>query len=63
MLLVEAELGRAVDDERVDLLEGAGVEQDVDALAGGELAALVLRFDALQAAAEAGLILHLEELR
>ena len=61
VLLVHAELGRAVDHQLVELLERARVEEDVDALAGGQLAALVLRFDALQAAAEASLILHLEE--
>src|SRR5690606_26579129 len=38
-----------VDGEGVDLLEGAGVEEEVEALAGGELAALVLRLDTLGA--------------
>src|SRR5581483_11821701 len=61
VLLVEAELGRAVDHELVHLLERAGVEQDVEAFAGGELAALVLRFDAPGAAAQARLLLHLQE--
>ena len=46
---------RAVLDEHVELLEGARVEQELDALAGGQLAAAVLRLDALLAAAEARL--------
>jgi hypothetical protein len=41
-------------DEHVELLEGAPVEQEFDALAGRELAAGVLRLDALLAAAAAG---------
>ena len=44
--------GPAVD---ADLDEGAFVDQQVEALAGGQLAALVLGFDLLEAAAEAGL--------
>jgi len=39
--------------EHIELLEGALVEQQLDALARRELAAAVLRFDALVAAAEA----------
>ena len=62
MLLVHAELGRAVDHELIHLFERARIEQDIEALASGELPAGVLSFDALQASAEAGLILHLEEL-
>ncbi len=41
-LLEHVEVVRAVPDEGVELLEGAGVEQLVDPLAGGELALLVL---------------------
>ncbi len=41
-VLLEAELVGAVPDEGVELLEGAGVEQLLDALAGGELALRVL---------------------
>ncbi len=52
LLLRHAEVGAAVLDEHVPLLEGAGVEQEVDALARGQLAAGVLRLDALLAAAE-----------
>ena len=42
----------AVLDEHVELLERALVHQELDALARGELAALVLRLDARLAAAE-----------
>jgi hypothetical protein len=42
-------------DEHVELLEGAFVEQELDALAGGELAPAVLRLDALLATAQASL--------
>ena len=62
MLLVKAELGRAVHHELVQLLERTGVEQDVEALAGRQLAPLMLRLDALQAAAKARLVFHFEEL-
>ena len=54
-LLLHAEVGRAVLDEHVELLERALVEQELDALARGQFAALVLGFDALFAAAQAGL--------
>ena len=43
--VLDAEAVRAVAGEHVELDEGAGVEQQVDALAGGELAALVLAPD------------------
>ncbi len=42
-------------DEHVELLERVLVHQEIDALAGGELAALVLRLDARFPAAEAGI--------
>src|SRR5262249_15932041 len=48
------ELGRAVLDEHVEFLERALVEQKLDALARGQLAAGVLRLDALFAAAKPG---------
>ena len=54
-VLVEAELGAAVADERAELLEGVGVEEEVEALAGGELAFLVLLRDAGFAAAKLSL--------
>ncbi len=52
--LLHAEFARAVLDEHVELLERALVEQQLDALARGQLAALVLGGDALLAAAELG---------
>ena len=50
-LRLHAEVVAAVHDERVQLLERAGVEQDLDPLARGELARRVLLGDALLAAA------------
>ena len=44
----------AVALEHVPFLEGIGVEQELDPLAGGELALGVLRVDALLAAAQPG---------
>ncbi len=52
LLLLHAELGAAVLDEGVELLEGVLVHQKLDALAGGELAALVLGVDAHLTAAK-----------
>src|SRR6185312_622578 len=52
--LLHAEFGRAVLDEHVELLERALVEQELDALAGGQFAAGMLRLDALLAAAKLG---------
>ena len=52
--LVHAEFDRAMLDEHVELLERALVEQQFDALPRGQLAAGVLRLDALLAAAELG---------
>src|SRR5207244_12221587 len=48
--LLHAELARAMLDEHVELLERALVHQELDALARGELAALMLRLDARLAA-------------
>ena len=53
-LLLHAEVVAAVLDEHVPFLEAAGVEEQLDPLARGELALGVLRIDALLAAAEAG---------
>src|SRR5262249_38383520 len=50
--LVHPEFGGAVFDEHVELLEGALVEQKLDALARGQFAAGVLRLDALLAATQ-----------
>ena len=49
--LIHAEIDAAVLDIHVELLEGAFVEQEVEALARRELAALVLGLDARGAAA------------
>src|SRR5206468_3285640 len=54
-LLREAAARALVEDERVGLDEGAGVEEVLDALARGELALLVLRRDALGTPAFLGL--------
>src|SRR6185503_15298077 len=54
-LRLHAEVVRPVDDESVQLLERAGIEQRVDALAGRQLPGGVLLGDALFAAAEAAL--------
>ncbi len=55
-LVLHPEVRAAVLDEHVPFLEGAVVQQQFDALARGELAFLVLRLDALRAAALAGLL-------
>ena len=52
-LLVHAEIVAAMLDEHVPFLEGAGVEQQLEPLARGELALGVLRLDAPLAAAGA----------
>jgi hypothetical protein len=54
-LRLHAEIVTAMDGQRVQLLKRAGVDQRLDALAGRELAGLVLLGDALLAAALAGL--------
>ena len=53
-LLGHAEVAAAVGDELVDLLEGARIEQQVDALARGQLAGVALPPQPLLAAAELG---------
>ena len=53
LLFLHAEFVAAVFDEHVELLEGAFVEQEVDALARGQLALGVLGRDALLAPARA----------
>ena len=57
-----AEVGAAVRDELVDLLEGAGIEEPLHALARGQLALLVLLAQPLFAAAELGEPLEVLEL-
>ena len=54
--LLHAEVVGAVLDEHVELLERALVEQQFDALARGQFAALVLGLDARLAAAETGVL-------
>ena len=62
LLLGHAEVDRAVLDEHVPLFEGVVVQQQLDALARGELALGMLRVDALLPAAEARLGAALFEL-
>src|SRR5204863_5975196 len=61
-LLLHAEVGAAVDDELVELLKRAVVEEELDALARGELPLGVLAGDAGLAAAELTLPLAALEL-
>ena len=60
-LVVHVEVGAAMLDEHVVFLEGIRIHQHVDALARGELALGVLRFDAHLAAALAGAVAFLLE--
>ena len=60
-LPIGAELGRAVDHQRFQLGKTALVEEDVQPLAGGQLAARVLRFDSPAAAAESPFLLELAQ--
>ena len=62
-LLVHVELVGAVPHERVELPERAGVEQLLDALAGGQLALRVLLLDRLLGGGVDGLEAQLLELR
>ncbi len=55
LVVGHAEVDRAVLDEHVPFLEGAVVQQQLDALARRQLALLVLRVDALVSTAEARL--------
>jgi hypothetical protein len=50
-LLIHAEVAAAMRDELVELFEGAFVEEQFDALAGGKLALVVLAVLAVLAAA------------
>src|SRR2546430_7396951 len=64
LLVGETEVAGAVGDEPVELDERARVEQRVEPLARRQLALLVLRLDAVGAAAQLGLgALLLEQLR
>ena len=60
-LLVHAEIAAAVGDQLVELLERAGIEQQLDPLAGGQLAGFVLAREALGAAAQLGAPLEVGE--
>ena len=48
-------------DEFVELFEGAGIEQEIDSFAGGELARVVLALETFVAAAELGAALEIGE--
>ena len=60
-LVVESELARPLRDERVELHERARIEQQVEALARGQLAPGVLPLDADLAAAQSGRLAHLPQ--
>ena len=51
-MILHAEIGAAVGDEHVEFLERAFVEQQIDTLPCGELAATVLRIDPCLTAAQ-----------
>ena len=53
-LIGHAEIETAVRDELVELFERAGIEQEIDPLAGGQLAGFVLAAQPLRAAALLG---------
>src|SRR3712207_7524132 len=61
--LFHAEFGAVVLDVHVELLEAAGIEQDVEPLARGKPALGMLRIDALLAAAHARSEEHTSELQ
>jgi hypothetical protein len=61
VLFVEPEFRRAMHHQLVHLFERPRVEEDVQPLPRRQLAPVMLRFDALRAAAEARLILHLQQ--
>ena len=60
-LIGHPEVEAAVCDELVDFFEGAGVEQQLDALARGQLAGRALALEALFAASQLGPPLELVE--
>ena len=57
-LLVEAEVGGAMRDERIDLGEAVVVEQELESFAGRELAARVLLFEPLRSPAQSRIAAH-----
>ncbi len=54
-IVLHPEIGAAMGDEHVEFLEAALIHQQFDPLAGGQLAALVLRIDAPLPAAQSRL--------
>ena len=60
-LLGHAEVAAAVGDELVDFLEGAGVEQQVDALARRQLAGVALAAETSSSPAQLGAPLEIGE--
>ena len=54
-LIVHLEVAAAVTDEGVEFFKGAFVEEEVDALAGGEFAVAALAFEAVWTATEFGI--------
>jgi len=60
--LVHAEIALAVHHKSVHLAEAARIEQQVEPLAGSQLAGLMLFLDAIRAAARCALQPHLVEL-
>ena len=58
-LVLHPEVDAAMGDQLVDLLEGAGIEQQLDPLARRQLAGVVMAFQALRAAAEFGAALEI----
>ena len=58
---LHAEVAAAMGDELVDLLERAGIEQQLDPLARGQLAGRVLPLEPIGAAAELGAPLEVGE--
>jgi len=63
LLLLHLEVGAAMLHEPIDLDERARIAKQLDALARGELAALVLLVDALLPATEHSALVHGVELR
>ena len=61
-LLVHPEVEAAVGDELVDLVEGAGIEEQIDPLARRELAGVVLPLQPIVAAAALGAALEVREM-
>src|SRR4029079_5438218 len=62
-LLVEAEVGGPMRDERIQLDERSLIEEEVDPFARGQLVAIVLLADAILTAAESRLLAEPSEVR